>query len=207
MLFEYLKDTYSPGELIIASDIDIGLSDNNRRQQFKVLVDSGKLIRVENGIYCIPKESRLGGTFIPSAENIASARYIQRKSDVFGYYSGYVFANRLGLTTQMPFVYEIVSNEMTSPVKKIIIAEREFVIRKPRTTIDKKNVNVLQLLDLLKDIDLYCEVPADERNRIIADYIKSSGISEAVFDKYLPLFPDKIYRNIYEMRITNVFAQ
>lgn len=207
MLFEYLKKTYSPGELIIASDIDIGLSDNNRRQQFKVLVDSGKLIRVENGIYCIPKENRLGGTFIPSAENIASARYIQRKSDVFGYYSGFVFANRLGLTTQMPFVYEIVSNEMTSPVKKIIIAEREFVVRKPRTTIDKKNVNVLQLLDLLKDIDLYCEVPADERNRIIVDYIKSSGISEAVFDKYLPLFPDKIYRNIYEMRITNVFAQ
>ena len=51
MLYKYIYDNYSPGEPIIASDIDIGLTEVNKRRQFKLLTDSGKLSRFENGIY------------------------------------------------------------------------------------------------------------------------------------------------------------
>ena len=39
MLWKYILDNYSPGEPIIASDIEIGLTDVNRRKQFKILTD------------------------------------------------------------------------------------------------------------------------------------------------------------------------
>ena len=51
MLWNYISENYSPGEPIVASDIDIGLSEVNKRRQFKLLTDSGKLSRFENGIY------------------------------------------------------------------------------------------------------------------------------------------------------------
>ena len=47
MLWKYISDNYSPGEPIVASDIDIGLSEVNKRRQFKLLTDSGKLIKEE----------------------------------------------------------------------------------------------------------------------------------------------------------------
>lgn len=55
MLWNYISYNYFPGEPIVASDIDIGLSEVNKRRQFKLLTDSGKLSRFENGIYYIPK--------------------------------------------------------------------------------------------------------------------------------------------------------
>ena len=51
MLWNYISENYSPGEPIVASDIDIGLSEVNKRRQFKLLTDCGKLSRFENGIY------------------------------------------------------------------------------------------------------------------------------------------------------------
>ena len=59
MLWSYISENYSPGEPIVASDIDIGLSEVNKRRQFKLLTDSGKLSRFENGIYYIPKKDNM----------------------------------------------------------------------------------------------------------------------------------------------------
>lgn len=56
MLYEYLVSHYDAGEPVFISDIKIrGMSEVNLRQQFKVLTDSGMLMRYENGIYYIPK--------------------------------------------------------------------------------------------------------------------------------------------------------
>lgn len=37
-------------------------------------------------------------------------KYIQSKSEIYGYVTGESFANQLGLTTQMPAVIEVVTN-------------------------------------------------------------------------------------------------
>lgn len=58
MLYDYLIRQYKAGEPIFCMDIEIdGMSEVNLRQQFKVLADSGKLIRYEKGIYYIPKKT------------------------------------------------------------------------------------------------------------------------------------------------------
>ena len=206
MLWEYITDNYDQGEPIIASDIEIGLSESNKRRQFKILVDSGKLKRFDNGIYYIPKKSKLGGEVCIPPDVFVQKKYVARNNRILGYYSGYTFANQIGISTQVPYIQEIVTNEMGNPIKRLNLNGRTFVIRKARTQITETNVKVLQLLDLLKDIEMYSELDRDELRECLLKYITSNKITKALVDMYLPLFPDKIYKSIYETRIINVFA-
>lgn len=206
MLWGYISENYNPGEPIIASDIEIGMSEANRRQQFKILTDNGKIKRFGNGVYYIPKKSRLGGEVSLPPEVVIERKYILRNGKTQGYYSGYIFANQIGISTQMPFVSEIVTNEMGNPMKKIDLNGRKFVLRKSRTQITKENVKTLQILDLLKDVETYCEIGKEEAKKLVCEYIKNNGIKKADFDMYLPLFPDKVYKAIYEMEIGNVLT-
>lgn len=206
MLWKYILDNYSPGEPIIASDIEIGLSNVNRRKQFKILTDNGKLKRFDNGIYYIPKKSRLGGEVCIPPDVVVEKKYVYRNNKILGYYSGYTFANQIGISTQVPYIQEIVTNEMGNPIKRLDFGERTFVLRKSRTQINEDNVKVLQLLDLLKDIEMYAELRGEEIKECLSNYIYNNKITKEVVDMYLPLFPDKIYKSIYETGIINVFA-
>ena len=102
MLYEYLRATYMQNEPIFVSDIRLPVSDVNLRQMFKVLCDLGKIRRFDTGIYYLPKESRLRGGVPLGADTVAKYKYISRNGRVDGYYSGYTFANQLGVTTQVP---------------------------------------------------------------------------------------------------------
>lgn len=207
MLYKYIYDNYSPGEPIIASDIDIGLTEVNKRRQFKLLTDSGKLSRFENGIYYIPKKSLLGGTVAIPPEIVVEKKYIFRNDKIMGYYSGYVFANKIGISTQMPFVQEIVTNEMGNPIKRLDYNGRSFIVRKSRCEITEENVYTLQFLELLKDVEIYSELTKEETGKKLTDYIFAKSITKEKVDNYLSLFPDKIYKSIYEMGLSNVFAR
>ena len=41
---------------------------------------------------------------------------------------------------------------------------------------------------------------------IISSYIKKIGMKRSDVDEYITLFPDRVYKYIYEMRLYNVFA-
>jgi hypothetical protein len=206
MLYEYLKENYQPNEPIFMADIDLPVSDTNLRQLFKVLCDSGKIKRYDNGIYYIPMFSRLkGGTSIAPGM-VVEYRYIVRKGKIDGYYSGFTFANQMGLTVQVPYTLEVVTNNTSSKVREINLKGQRVVLRKPKTTVTDKNYQVLQLLDLLKDIDLYADDKNKDTAERIAGYIRKEKITQESVDEYISLYPDKIYRNFYEMRLYNAFA-
>jgi hypothetical protein len=60
MLYEFLKNNYKEAEPIFFSDIVIeGITKSAVNQQLKKLCDEGKLQKYENGIYYLPKKSRL----------------------------------------------------------------------------------------------------------------------------------------------------
>lgn len=56
-----------------------------------------------------------------------------------GYLSGFKFANQIGLTTQIPFVYEIVPNKASRDYRKIVVGRSRVVLRKPRVTVSDEN--------------------------------------------------------------------
>lgn len=206
MLLDYLVQNYDAGEPIFIADIEIrGISGVNLRQQFKTLTDSGKLARYENGIYYVPKESRLVGGGGPGADTVAYYKYISRRGRITGYYSGHTFANQLGLSVQVPHKVEIVSNNIAAKKREVSIGKRAFIVRKAGTTVTEDNYKALQLLDLLKNLDEYTDDDVCAAKRLEA-YVRRCGLKREDVDKYISNYPDSTFRYFYEMRLDYVLA-
>ena len=206
MLLDYLQKNYKVNEPIFISDIDLPVTDTNLRQMFKVLCDNGQIFRYDTGIYYMKGVSRLKSGISLSASEVARYKYISRNNQISGYYSGYTFANQLGLTTQVPYTIEIVSNQASAKCREISLKNQKIMLRKPRTEITKDNYNVLQLLDLLKDLEKYVDDDMSMAAQRISAYIREIGIRRTDIDEYIGLFPDRVYKYIYETRLYNAFA-
>lgn len=206
MLLEYLKENYKVNEPIFVSDIELPVTDTNLRQMFKVLCDKGLIMRYDTGIYYMKGTTRLKENVGISASEVARYKYISRNNEVNGYYSGYTFANQLGLSTQVPITMEIVSNQASAKCREVSVKNQKIVLRRPRTEITKENCNILQLLDLLKDVEQYVDEDMEQATKRIYQYIKRLGIKQDDVDEYIKFYPDRIYKNIYKMRLYNAFA-
>lgn len=206
MLYKYLESNYSPNEPIFISDVELPVSDVNLRRMFKKLCDEGKIKRFDKGIYYIPKQSRLKGGVPIGADAVTKAKYVSRKGKVVGYVSGYTFANQLGITTQVPYVIEIVTNNVSSRYREIDKDGRRVILRKPKAVVNEDNYRVLQLLDLLSNITQYTDEDMPNTALRVKAYIKNEGISRDDIDQYIGEYPDRIYKNIYEMRFWDVLA-
>ncbi len=207
MLYEYLKNHYSDGEPIFTSDINIeGMTRENFCQQLKTLTDNGKLVRYEKGIYYLPRESRFHSVIGPTPETIVKYKYISRRNNISGFYSGSSFANALGISLQVPMKKEIVSNNTAAIVKEVTLGKQNFIIRKSTIPVTENNVRTLQLLELLKNFDRYSDLDYQEANKIIRNYINANDITKSGIDKYIREYPDSTFRNYYELRLDNVLA-
>lgn len=207
MLFDYLVDNYEKGEPIFLSDINIeGMTEENIRYHLKKLTDDGVICRFESGVYYLPKTNIFGEKSILSAETVAMHKYVTRRGKRVGFYSGYTLANRLGLSTQVPFKEEITSNYAPAQVREISIRNRKYVIRRPVIEVTEENAYVLQLLDCLKDIDKSAEEDMKVCGKILTQYAKEHMITKEQVDQLLEYYPLKIYKAIYETGVEYVSA-
>lgn len=207
MLFDYLVTNYKKGEPIFLTDITIeGMTEENIRYHLKRLTDSGILSRFEAGVYYFPKKNILEEQAVLTTETVVLHKYISRRGKKVGFYSGYTLANRLGLSTQVPFIEEITSNYAPAKVREITVKDRKFVIRRPVTEITEENAYVLQLLDGLKDIDKVAEKDLKVCGRILTQYAKEHKITKEQVDRFLQYYPLKIYKAIYETGVEYVSA-
>ncbi len=206
MLIEYIEKTYKKGEPIFVSDLlKINNNKYNLSKALSSLVNEKRLNKYDDGVYFLPKESLLNNSTL-SPETIAKYKYISNSDDCYGYYGGLYLANKLGLTTQVPTVIDIITNRTNSSQRMILINKQKFYIKPSKTIINNDNVYVLQLLDLLKDIDKYNEYSKEELVTKITNYIHLYKIRKNDIDLYINLYPTIIYKNIYDLRLYNVFA-
>ena len=206
MLLEFLKSKFGPGTPIFTEDAEpLGLSAGNLRQQFKKLVDAGELSRFEPGVYFLPDPNH---EYYPISSNmVAEYKYITDGDEIYGYYSGYTFANQLGLCLQVPYKEEIVTNNTTAIAREVKVGKIPFYIRRAKVAVTKENRNVLQLLDLLKDVEEYTDYCCEEEAPdIIRRHILRNKILRADVDKYIENFPLKTYKYIYDLRLYDVLA-
>ena len=206
MLLKFLKSKFGPGKPIFTEDAEpLGLSAGNLRQQFKKLVDAGELSRFEPGVYFLPDPNH---EYYPISSNmVAEYKYITDGDEIYGYYSGYTFANQLGLCLQVPYKEEIVTNNTTAIAREVKVGKIPFYIRRAKVEVTKDNRNVLQLLDLLKDVEEYTDYCCEEEAPdIIRKHILRNKILRADVDKYIENFPLKTYKYIYDLRLYDVLA-
>ena len=123
--------------------------------------------------------------------------------EILGYLSGLNFANKIGITTQVPNLYEVVSYKATCDYRELKIASTKIILRKPRTTITKENYLELQFLDMIKEIDNLSILDKEENKKIVLNYMKFANISFEKLQKLLEFYPDKIYKNLYQVGVLN----
>lgn len=195
-LYEYLLDNYKENEPIFLADLQVdGMTRTNVRQQIKKLTDTGKVKRFDNGIYFLPKKTifKSGSQLAP--EKVLECKYLRDKDERCGYVSGLMFFNQMGLTTQVPMMYEVVSNKATNDYRETSLAKSRVIVRKPKVPVTEKNYKALQFLDMLKDVDVYSEVTGKPLQDRLYRYMDDANLSISEMEPYFAYYPDKLYMN------------
>src|SRR4051812_40005094 len=103
------------GTLVFPEDfVDYGSSEAVRKALDR-LEDKKLLVRVSHGIYVRPKESKLIGSVLPSAEEVATA--IAKRDRIRTVPSGIYALNALGLSTQVPMKVVLLTDGSPREIK------------------------------------------------------------------------------------------
>lgn len=204
VVYDYLCRNYKENEPIFLSEISIpNVKEASVRLQLKKLTADGRVKRFDTGIYYIPQKSMFRFGSMLSVDDVIRKKYLTDGGSSCGYISGLLFANQLGLTTQVPMAYEVYTNKATTDYRDTMLGNMRIIVRRPYVEVNDRNVSILQFLDLLKEVDDVSEltgVPLTER---LLKYMKANGLDFADLQKYLPYYPDRIYRNMYEVGFLN----
>lgn len=203
-VYDYILNKYSTNEPIFLTELDIpDMKPVSVRQQIKKLTEDGRLKRFDTGIYYIPQKTifRSGSTL--SVDEVIQKKYLQDDGNCCGYIGGILFANKLGLTTQVPALYEVYTNKATTEYRETRMANLRVILRKPYCKIDTENAETLQFLDLIKEVMDISEVEGEELTKRLLAYMKKKNIRFENMKPFLPYYPERIYKNMYEVGLLN----
>lgn len=114
-----------------------------------------------------------------------------------------LFANQLGIPTQVPRVYEVYSNKATTDYRNTTIGGVRVIVRRPYVKVSDENMKILQFLDLMKEVIDISEITGKELTNRLTQYLKVNELDFKALDVYLPFYPERIYRNLYEVGLLN----
>ena len=166
-------------------------------------LETGRIKRYSSGIYYAPKRGKLGESVLEPTK-ILSAKYMQdREGEQIGYWSGATLDNMIGLSTQVPNVLEIVSNNTSIPQRSIDInGKQKCILRQARVPVKNENVEVLQFLDVLTR----WKPSAFSAGQIQKLGAFAKGISRDELMRNSLAFPQKTTRRLVESEVLGVFA-
>ena len=202
MLYDYIIANYDKDEPIFLSELP-GNSKDYVRQEMKQLADDGKIERLYNGVYFLAYTTILGTKGKVSVDKYLEKKFIAPNGEIAGYITGIQLANMYGFTTQNPACIEVCSNEATTKQRKMEIDGRKIIVYKPLVEITKENRTTLQFLDLMASIDKYSELTGDLLKEKLKQFVKIINVDFEQVKKYISLFPDRVYRNIYQGGLMN----
>lgn len=78
-----------------------------------------------------------------------------------------------------------------------------MIIYKPIVEINEENKSALQFLDFMSSIDKYSELVAEELQHKLKKFVKLINVDFRKVKKYISLFPDRVFRNIYQGGLMN----
>ena len=132
------------------------------------------------GIYYIPKTNIFGEMPLANSKIIQYKYLVDKFGNVKGYITGANLFNKIGLTTQVPNIIDIVTNECKNN-NKYVNKYLNVIIRKPKIEINNENYKYLQLIDLIENKDnIYIE--ENNIDEIIYNFILENDLH---FEKIL----------------------
>ena len=194
--YEYLMNRYGYNEPIFIEELRFEqYSKPWLFKELKKLVDNGKLKRFDTGVYYIPQKMVFGDSFL-DPRKIIERRFLSDGSEVYGYIAGISLLNLTGVSTQVPNLVELGSNNESTRVRDLYIGKQKIRARRARAPITKENASVMQFLDLMNVI-----TPAalDETGHyMLRKYIRDIGLTKTAVSRYAAVFPAKAMKNMIE---------
>ena len=194
-----LQDKYGINNPIFIDEIRLMFNNYSKirvAQLIQESIASGKLVRFENGIYYIPAKTIFGISTL-STIKVIEKKYIKKDEEVYGFYSGISFINNIGLTTQVPNIYEIMTNKESTRVRKVKIENQELVLRKSRVKITKDNYITLQFLEFINSTCI--EFLLNNKEKISKYYFNNVDKNQVI--KYMIEYPSKTIKNLYSLEL------
>lgn len=202
ILIDYLLKKYGINKPIITEELSIPeISYDNLRKQLSRYNSQGILEKYSQGVYYIPKETILGRSTL-SIDDVINRKYITNDNDIYGFYSGLSFYNKLGISTQVPFVYEIVTNKEKSRVREITLKNQKIILRKPYVIINKNNYLENQFLDFINNANFN---DLSDNIDVLKKYIKDNNLNKNVILDLIAYYPSKTSKKLIESRLLYEF--
>ena len=170
---QYVINKYKNDEINILKNINVII---NRMCTKNILKQFYK------GIYYKPSKNIFGE--MPLDKNkVIIKKYIKDKDgNIKGYITGAKLFNQLRLTTQVPNIINIVTNECKN-YNEYRNKRLGVIIRQPKIKIDNDNYKYLQLFDIINNKDKI-HVEVDNKDEIIYNFIKNNKLDFEKIIKY-----------------------
>ena len=134
------------------------------------------------GIYYIPKENVFGKMLLGNRQIIQYKYIMDKNGNIKGYITGAKLFNDAHLTTQVPNIIDIATNECKN-FNKYENKNLNVIIRKPKIPINTENYKYLQLFDLIENKDNIA-IEIDNPDELIYNFISENDLDFEKIIKY-----------------------
>lgn len=205
-LVKCLKTQYGENTPIFFEDIANVCSRYTRGRVYQLIdaaMNSGLLAKAGYDCYYIPTTTPFGKSLL-NPRKVIEKKYISNKGEVYGFYTGLVLLNSFGITTQMPNVIEVFTNNEATKSRRVTINNQTIIVKRARTTINNSNYKEMMLLELFNLADIR-SIDARATQKIV-DYMKQNNISVQGIMKYAKFVPARAIKNFMSSEVQNAFA-
>lgn len=205
-LVKCLKTQYGENTPIFFEDIANVCSGYTRGRVYQLIdaaMNSGLLAKAGYDCYYIPTTTPFGKSLL-NPRKVIEKKYISNKGEVYGFYTGLALLNSFGITTQMPNVIEVFTNNEATKSRRVTINNQTIIVKRARTTINNSNYKEMMLLELFNLADIR-SIDARATQKIV-DYMKQNNISIQGIMKYAKFVPARAIKNFMISEVQNAFA-
>lgn len=205
-LVKCLKNQYGENTPIFFEDIANVCSGYTRGRVYQLIdaaMNSGLLAKAGYDCYYIPTTTPFGKSLL-NPRKVIEKKYISNKGEVYGFYTGLALLNSFGITTQMPNIIEVFTNNEATKSRRVTINNQTVIVKRARTTINNSNYKEMMLLELFNLADIR-SIDARATQKIV-DYMKQNNISIQGIMKYAKFVPARAIKNFMSSEVQNAFA-
>lgn len=208
MFIEELLKIYGIDRPIFTEEILELLKEYSRAQVFRDINSAKKnneLVQFDKGVYYIPSHTFWGEKSTITVDDVIEKKYLKNEDSVYGIYGGLKLLNRFSITTQMPAVVEIITNNETTRCREITMKERKFILKKSRFLITKDNYTIYTILQLFNDFsneDIFDE----NLKQKLFNYIQEKNVSIQQLIDLSNQFPARVSKRLLQSGVINAFA-
>lgn len=155
---------------------------NNVKSILNRMNKEGIIETAYKGIYYIPIENVFGKMLLGNSQIMLYKYIMDKAGNIKGYITGAKLFNDVHLTTQVPNIIDIATNECKN-FNKYENKNLKVIIRKPKIKVNNKNYKYLQLFDLIENKD-NINIEVDNQDEIIYKFIIENELDFEKIIKY-----------------------